>query len=59
MIDYLGAKISAMGSYLVGTGLIVGDVVGWLDDHAGFYGCVVTTATLIMNFHFNRKRKNQ
>lgn len=58
MPDWVGLKVSSVSSYLIGSGLVLGDVIGWLDDHAGAMGVVLGVLTLLMNLYFNLKRKN-
>lgn len=49
-------KIATLLSYLIGSGLFVGDVMNYLNQNAAGIGVLIGIATVLMNWFYQHKR---
>lgn len=51
----LGQKVAAGISYATGGGLVIGDVLDFLDHYAGAFGVLIGLGTFFVNWYYARK----
>ena len=49
-------KIATLLSYLIGSGLLVGDLMNYLNQNAAGIGVLIGIATVLMNWFYQHKR---
>ena len=49
-------KIASYLSYVIGSGLFVGDVMNYLNENAAGIGVMIGTATFLINWIYHHKR---
>ena len=52
-------KAATFVSYLIGSGLLIGDVMDFLNDNAAGIGVMIGTATFLINWLYQHKRFKQ
>lgn len=52
----MAQKVATTATYTIGTSLMIGDTLQWLNHNAGAVGAIATILTFFVNWYYQRKR---